>query len=65
MSLEKYENKFKVVTFGCRLNHYESDVMQKNAELDNQENIIVINTCAVTNEAERQCKQEIRKLKKL
>ena len=67
MRLEKKINndKVKVVTFGCRLNHYESNVMKRNAELANQRNIIIINTCAVTNEAERQCKQEIRKLRKL
>ena len=67
MHLEKKinNNKVKVVTFGCRLNHYESDVMKRNAELSNQSNVIIINTCAVTNEAERQCKQEIRKLRKL
>lgn len=53
---------FKVVTLGCRINAYESEVIkEKLAHLDN---VIVINTCAVTGEAERQCRQTIRKLAK-
>lgn len=52
----------KIVTFGCRINSYESEVLkEKLAALDD---IIVINTCAVTGEAERQCCQTIRKLRR-
>lgn len=52
----------QVVTFGCRLNTYESAAMQ---ELDAlPDNIVIINTCAVTGEAERQCRQAIRKLRR-
>lgn len=52
----------KIVTFGCRINSYESEVLkEKLAALDN---VIVINTCAVTGEAERQCCQSIRKLRR-
>ena len=52
----------KVITFGCRINAYESEVIkEKLAHLDN---IIIVNTCAVTGEAERQCRQAIRKLAK-
>lgn len=52
----------KIVTFGCRINTYESEVLkEKLAALDN---VIVINTCAVTGEAERQCCQTIRKLRR-
>ncbi len=52
----------EVVTFGCRINTYESEVFkEKLAELDN---VIVVNTCAVTSEAERQCRQTIRKLRR-
>lgn len=52
----------EVVTFGCRMNSFESeDSQRKLAEL---ENVIVVNTCAVTGEAERQCRQAIRKLRK-
>lgn len=51
----------KTVTFGCRLNTYESAVMQ---EMALPENVIIVNTCAVTGEAERQCRQTIRKLRR-
>ncbi|MDD3669622.1 MAG: tRNA (N(6)-L-threonylcarbamoyladenosine(37)-C(2))-methylthiotransferase MtaB [Alphaproteobacteria bacterium] len=48
----------KVLTFGCRLNAFESAVIRQAADdLD----IILVNTCAVTGEAERQCRQAIRK----
>lgn len=50
----------EIVTFGCRLNAYESEVLKE--KLKNVDNLIVINTCAVTGEAERQCRQTIRKL---
>lgn len=52
----------KVITFGCRINAYESEVIKE--KLHNFDNLIVINTCAVTGEAERQCRQTIRKLKR-
>lgn len=52
----------EVVTFGCRINAYESEVIKE--KLRNYDNIIVVNTCAVTGEAERQCRQTIRKLKR-
>ena len=48
-----------VLTFGCRLNTYESEVMRGHAaELDDT---IIVNTCAVTAEAERQARQAIRR----
>lgn len=49
----------KVITFGCRLNSYESALIQELGK--DMEKAIVINTCTVTHEAERQCAQEIRK----
>lgn len=49
----------KVITFGCRLNMFESVVIQK--QVAGLDDVIVINTCAVTGEAERQCRQAIRK----
>ena len=52
----------KVITFGCRINSYESEVIKE--KLHDFDNLIVINTCAVTAEAERQCRQTIRKLKR-
>ena len=50
-----------VVTFGCRLNAYESEVMRAEALKAGLEGAIIINTCAVTAEAERQARQTIRK----
>ena len=49
----------KIITFGCRLNAFESSLMEG---LSYPENAIIFNTCAVTAEAERQCRQEIRKI---
>lgn len=46
--------KPEVVTFGCRLNAYESEVMRRHAEDAGLEDIIIVNTCAVTAEATRQ-----------
>ena len=54
----------EIVTFGCRLNAYESEVMRSNAEKAQLENTIIFNTCAVTAEAERQARQAIRKARK-
>ena len=52
----------RVITFGCRINAYESEVIKE--KLKDYDNLIVVNTCAVTAEAERQCRQTIRKLKR-
>lgn len=57
-------NNNKVVTFGCRLNSYESEVMKDMASQAGLEGAIIVNTCAVTSEAERQAKQTIRKLRR-
>lgn len=51
-----------VVTFGCRINSFESEVLKE--KFKNDDNLIIVNTCAVTGEAERQCRQEVRKLRK-
>ncbi|MBA3814242.1 MAG: tRNA (N(6)-L-threonylcarbamoyladenosine(37)-C(2))-methylthiotransferase MtaB [Alphaproteobacteria bacterium] len=53
-----------VVTFGCRLNAYESEVIRENAQKAGLENAIIFNTCAVTAEAERQARQAIRKCRR-
>ena len=50
----------EVLTFGCRLNAYESEVMRGHASA--LTDTIIVNTCAVTGEAERQARQAIRKL---
>jgi threonylcarbamoyladenosine tRNA methylthiotransferase MtaB len=53
-----------VVTFGCRLNAFESDVIRREAEAAGIADAIVINSCAVTNEAVAQARQQIRRLKR-
>ena len=54
----------KVVTFGCRLNAYESEVVRNHAEEAGVDDAIVFNTCAVTAEAVRQARQSIRKARR-
>src|SRR6204780_2545844 len=53
-----------VVTFGCRLNAFESEVIAREAERAGLADTIVINSCAVTNEAVAQARQSIRRLKR-
>ncbi|PCI59390.1 MAG: tRNA (N(6)-L-threonylcarbamoyladenosine(37)-C(2))-methylthiotransferase MtaB [Kordiimonadales bacterium] len=57
-------NKTDIVTFGCRLNAYESEVMRQHAETAGLDDIIIVNTCAVTAEATRQARQSIRRMKR-
>jgi threonylcarbamoyladenosine tRNA methylthiotransferase MtaB len=52
----------EVITFGCRLNTYEAEVIRNAASSAGVENAVVVNTCAVTAEAVRQARQTIRKL---
>lgn len=54
----------RLVTFGCRLNTYESEVMRGHAKAAGMDDVIIFNTCAVTKEAERQARQAIRKARK-
>jgi threonylcarbamoyladenosine tRNA methylthiotransferase MtaB len=53
-----------VVTFGCRLNTYESEVIRREAGAAGLSDAVVVNTCAVTAEAVRQARQSIRRLKR-
>jgi threonylcarbamoyladenosine tRNA methylthiotransferase MtaB len=53
-----------VVTFGCRLNAFESEVIAREAERAGLTETIVVNSCAVTNEAVAQARQSIRRLKR-
>ncbi|MGB3867548.1 MAG: tRNA (N(6)-L-threonylcarbamoyladenosine(37)-C(2))-methylthiotransferase MtaB, partial [Xanthobacteraceae bacterium] len=53
-----------VVTFGCRLNAFESEVIRREAEAAGLDDTVVINSCAVTNEAVAQARQSIRRLKR-
>ncbi len=52
--------RVEVVTFGCRLNSFESEVIRRAAA--NLDDTIIVNTCAVTAEAVRQARQSIRRL---
>jgi len=58
------QNGPEIITFGCRLNSYESEVMRGHASAAGLDNAVIINTCAVTNEAERQARQAIRKARR-
>ena len=54
----------EVVTFGCRLNAYESEAIRARAAEDGLSDAVVFNTCAVTGEAVRQARQAIRKARR-
>jgi threonylcarbamoyladenosine tRNA methylthiotransferase MtaB len=54
----------EVVTFGCRLNAAESEVIRREAESAGLTDTVVVNTCAVTAEAVRQARQTIRALRR-
>jgi threonylcarbamoyladenosine tRNA methylthiotransferase MtaB len=53
-----------IVTFGCRLNIAESEVIRREASAAGFDNAVVVNTCAVTSEAVRQARQNIRRIKR-
>jgi threonylcarbamoyladenosine tRNA methylthiotransferase MtaB len=54
----------EVLTFGCRLNAYESEAIRNAAQEAQLQGCVVVNTCAVTAEAVRQSRQAIRRLKR-
>src|ERR1700761_7608416 len=54
----------EVVTFGCRLNAFESEVIAREAESAGLADTVVINSCAVTNEAVAQARQSIRRIRR-
>lgn len=64
--------KFNIVTFGCKVNQYESNMMKEKMlssnffyeENMNDANIIIVNTCSVTNVADKKCLKMIRKIKR-
>ena len=58
------KSKAVVKTFGCRLNIWESEVMSRHLTAAGLDNAVVINTCAVTAEAEKQARQMIRKIRR-
>ncbi len=53
-----------VITLGCRLNAYESELMRRHAADAGLEDAVIINTCAVTAEAVRQSQQAIRRARR-
>lgn len=53
-----------IITLGCRLNLYESEVMRSHASAAGLDNAVIVNTCAVTAEAVRQAAQTIRRLRR-
>jgi threonylcarbamoyladenosine tRNA methylthiotransferase MtaB len=57
-------NPPKFTTLGCRLNAYETEAMKALAEQAGVDNAVVVNTCAVTQEAVRKARQEIRRLRR-
>src|SRR5712691_7240941 len=54
----------EIITFGCRLNAYESEVMREHADAAGLSDAVIVNTCAVTQEAVRQARQAIRKARR-
>ena len=64
--------KFNIITFGCKVNQYESNMMKEALlhhnfyfeENNDNADIIIVNTCTVTNTADRKCLKEIRSLRK-
>ncbi len=64
MTKDNAETDPKLVTFGCRLNFYESEVMRDHAKNAGLDDAIIFNTCAVTKEAERQARQSIRRARR-
>ncbi len=62
MTAEEMDNQ--IVTFGCRLNAYESEAIKKAVSKTGQKNLIVFNSCAVTSQAEQQLRQAVRKARR-
>jgi len=54
----------EVITFGCRLNAFESEVIRRAAASAGLTGAVIVNTCAVTAEAERQARQAIRRARR-
>jgi threonylcarbamoyladenosine tRNA methylthiotransferase MtaB len=54
----------EIITFGCRLNAYESEVMRAHANAAGLSDAVIVNTCAVTAEAVRQARQAIRRARR-
>ncbi len=61
--MSKEENN-QIITFGCRLNAFESEAIKQAVELSGQKNLIVFNSCAVTAKAEKDLRISLRKARK-
>src|SRR4030042_5490836 len=57
-------SELEIITFGCRLNAYESEVMREQASAAGLSSAVIVNTCAVTAEAVRQARQAIRRTRR-
>jgi len=57
-------NKVELITMGCRLNTYESEVMRAHATAGGLDKAVIVNSCAVTSEAVRQTRQTVRKARR-
>ena len=62
--IQAEDSELEIITFGCRLNAYESDQMRQLAAQAGLRSAILVNSCAVTIEAERQTRQAIRKARR-
>jgi threonylcarbamoyladenosine tRNA methylthiotransferase MtaB len=58
-------SEIEIITFGCRLNAYEFEVMRRHAEEAGLQDAVIVNTCAVTSESVRQARQAIRKARRV
>jgi len=58
-------SSLEIITLGCRLNAFESEVIRGKASEAGLANAVIVNTCAVTAEAERQARQAIRRARRL
>jgi threonylcarbamoyladenosine tRNA methylthiotransferase MtaB len=54
----------EIITFGCRLNSFESEIIRGHARAAGLDDVVVVHTCAVTAEAERQARQAIRRARR-
>ncbi|MEM7044227.1 MAG: tRNA (N(6)-L-threonylcarbamoyladenosine(37)-C(2))-methylthiotransferase MtaB, partial [Pseudomonadota bacterium] len=57
-------SKPEIITFGCRLNSFESEIIRGQATQAGLDDVVVVHTCAVTAEAERQARQAIRRARR-
>ena len=64
MMLKEDHNSNQVITFGCRLNSFESETIKQAINQSGEKNLIVFNSCAVTEKAEKDLKISLRKIRK-